>query len=221
MINLSVYTIVASQGHAEAIVSSLKANNFPNNRISVLFPEKAKTKDLVHERITKTPEGAVTGRLADGVLGGALGWIDGIGALTIPGVGPFIAAGPLAAAMGGDTTDPSAGGIAGGLIDIGIPEIEAKRYERKIKNGMILVFIHAQCDEEITMAKEILDTHQEEATDPKNTHQNNEDKPRTEEAASDRNGQTPYYKSPAQNRPPVLVAGEGSPHPKNSTTPLR
>ena len=90
-----------------------------------------------------------------GAIGGALGWVVGIGALAIPGVGPFIAAGPLMAALGGAALGAAMGGIAGGLIGMGIPEIEAKRFEGKVKKGNILISVHTEDSDEISKAKDI------------------------------------------------------------------
>src|SRR5450755_3563012 len=97
----SVFCIATSYGQAEMIVDRLKAANFSNNDISALFPDKETSHDFAHTKNTKAPEGAVTGAGTGGVVGGALGWIAGIGALAIPGVGPFIAAGPIIAALSG------------------------------------------------------------------------------------------------------------------------
>lgn len=151
----SVFCIATTRGQADRIVDQLKASNFSNNDISVLFPDKTTTKDFAHEKNTKAPEGAVAGASTGGVVGGALGWIVGIGALAIPGVGPFIAAGPILAALSGAAIGAAAGGIAGGLIGLGIPEIEAKRYEGKVKEGNILLSVHTDNHEEIKRAKEI------------------------------------------------------------------
>src|SRR6201996_3284846 len=95
----SVICIAKTETQAINIVNRLKAANFSNNDISVLLPDKHGTKDFAHEQHTKAPEGATTGGISGGVLGGALGWLAGIGALAIPGVGPFIAAGPIMAAL--------------------------------------------------------------------------------------------------------------------------
>ena len=151
----SVFCIATSRGQADRIVDQLKASNFSNNDISVLFPDKGSTRDFAHEKNTKAPEGAVAGASTGGVIGGALGWIVGIGALAIPGVGPFIAAGPILAALSGAAIGAAAGGIAGGLIGLGIPELEAKRYEGKVKEGNILLSVHTENSEEITRAKDI------------------------------------------------------------------
>ncbi len=151
----SVFCIATSRLQAEQIVDRLKTEGFSNRDISALFADRGSAHDFAHEKKTKAPEGALTGAGTGGVLGGALGWIAGIGALAIPGVGPFIAAGPIAAALGGAAIGATVGGIAGGLIGLGIPELEAKRYEGKLKEGNILISAHAETSEEVDRAKEI------------------------------------------------------------------
>jgi len=151
----SVFCITTSRAQADRIVDKLRSANFSNNDISVLFPDKDTTRDFAHEKNTKAPEGAVAGAGTGGVVGGALGWIVGIGALAIPGVGPFIAAGPIMAALGGAAIGAAAGGIAGGLIGLGIPELEAKRYEGKVKAGNILISVHTEDSGDIARAKDI------------------------------------------------------------------
>lgn len=151
----SVFSIATSRSQADQIIDRLKAADFSNNDISVLFPDKDTTRDFAHEKNTKAPEGAVTGAGTGGVIGSALGWLAGIGALAIPGVGPFIAAGPIMAALSGAAVGAAVGGIAGGLIGLGIPEIEAKRFEGKIKAGNLLISVHTESSDEITRAKDI------------------------------------------------------------------
>ena len=151
----SVFCLADSREQADKIVGQLKNSNFSNDDISVLFPDKDTTRDFAHEKNTKAPEGAVAGASTGGVIGGALGWIAGIGALAIPGVGPFIAAGPVMAALSGMAVGAAVGGIAGALIGMGIPEIEAKRFAGKVKAGNILISVHAENSEEITEAKEL------------------------------------------------------------------
>ena len=158
----SVFCIATSRDQAERIVDRLKAENFSNNDISVLFPDKDTTHDFAHEKSTKAPEGAVAGAGTGGVVGGALGWLVGIGALAIPGVGPFIAAGPIIAALSGAAAGAAVGGIAVGLIGLGIPEIEAKRYDGKIRKGNLLISVHlisvhTENSDEIACAKEIFE----------------------------------------------------------------
>ena len=155
MSKTSVFCIATSRVQADGIVGQLKNASFSNNDISVLFPDKDSTRDFAHEKNTKAPEGAVTGAGTGGVIGGALGWVAGIGMLAIPGVGPFIAAGPIMAALSGAAIGAAAGGIAGGLIGMGIPELEAKRYEGKVKAGNLLISVHTESSEEISRAKDI------------------------------------------------------------------
>ena len=155
--NTAVFGIYATYAGVESCVDSLKAHGFRNTDISVLFPENVGSKDFAHEKGTKAPEGATTGGVTGGVIGGALGWLLGIGALAIPGLGPFIAAGPIVAALAGVGVGGAVGGIAGALIGLGIPEYEAKRYEGRIKNGGILLSVHCDDSKWVKRAKEILD----------------------------------------------------------------
>jgi hypothetical protein len=151
----AVFCIATSEFQAEGIVNDLKSTGFADNDISVLFPDKTGTKDFGREQHTKAPEGAVTGASTLGVVGGALGWLAGIGALTIPGIGPFIAAGPIMAALSGAAVGAAVGGITGALIGMGIPEFEAKRYEGKIKAGNILISVHTEKSDQTRRAREI------------------------------------------------------------------
>ncbi len=153
----SVFCIAKSRTQADSIVDQLRGAGFANTDISALFPDKDTTRDFAHEKHTKAPEGAATGAGTGGVLGGALGWLAGIGAIAIPGVGPFIAAGPILAALSGAAVGAAVGGITGGLVGLGIPEYEAKRYEGKIRQGNILISVHADTSEEVSIAKEIFE----------------------------------------------------------------
>ena len=155
--NNAVIGLVATQAQAETIVESLKASGFSNDDISALLPDKRGTKDFAHEKNTKAPEGAVAGASAGGTIGGVLGLLAGIGALAIPGLGPFIAAGPIMAAMSGVAAGAAMGGLAGGLIGMGVPEIEAKKYQGKVKNGNILLAVHVDDGDEQKRAKNILE----------------------------------------------------------------
>jgi hypothetical protein len=153
----AVLGLVDSEGQAERIVDGLKAAGFSNNDISVLFPDKSGTRDFAHEQHTKAPEGAAAGAGTGGVLGGVLGWLVGIGSLAIPGVGPFIAAGPIMAALAGAGVGAAVGGLSGALIGLGIPEYEAKQYEEKIKQGNILISVHSEDSDERDRAKDIFE----------------------------------------------------------------
>jgi len=151
----SVFCIATSREQVDSIVNRLKDAGFASSDISVLFSDDTSNHDFAYEKNTKAPEGAVTGVGAGGVLGGALGWIAGIGALAIPGVGPFIAAGPIIAAISGVAIGATIGGVAGGLVGLGIPELEARRYEGKLKLGNILISVHTESFGEIDEAREI------------------------------------------------------------------
>jgi hypothetical protein len=151
----AVFGIAKSEQQAILIANNLRAAGFSDNDISVLFPDKRSTRDFAHEQHTKAPEGAVSGGVAGGIIGGALGWLVGIGSLAIPGLGPFIAAGPILAALSGVAAGGTAGGIIGGLIGMGMPEYEAKRYEGKIREGNILISVHTDNSDEVSRAKDI------------------------------------------------------------------
>lgn len=154
--NIAVFGIFADQLTAEDAVDSLKAEGFRSTDISVLFPDNQGTKDFAHEKHTKAPEGALKGGGSGAVLGGALGWLAGIGALAIPGVGAFIAAGPLMGMLGGIGVGTAIGGITGALLGLGIPEYEAKRYEGRVRRGGILLSVHSDDAEWARRAKHIL-----------------------------------------------------------------
>ncbi len=139
------------------IIRNLKSAGFSGNDISVLMADKGGTRDFALENNTKAPEGAATGAGTGVVLGGTLGWLAGIGALAIPGLGPFIAAGPIMAALGGAAVGGTVGGLTGALIGMGIPEFEAKRYEGKVKSGSSLISVHSEDGEETKRAKEIFE----------------------------------------------------------------
>jgi hypothetical protein len=155
----SVMCIVQDRNQADSIVGQLQGAGFANSDISVLLPSKHGTRDFAHEHNTKAPEGAVTGASAGGILGGTLGLLAGIGALAIPGVGPLIAAGPLLAALSGAAAGAAVGGVAGALVGMGIPEIEAKRYEGKIKGGNILISVHSETAAQVSRAEQIFKTY--------------------------------------------------------------
>lgn len=155
--NTAVFGIYPNQGALELGVEALQADGFRNTDISVLFPENEGTKDFAHVKGTKAPEGASAGAGSGAVVGGALGWLVGIGALAIPGVGPFIAAGPIMAALAGAGVGGAIGGLGGALVGLGIPEYEAKRYEGRIVNGGILLSVHADDSDWTKRAKTILE----------------------------------------------------------------
>lgn len=154
--NTAVFGIYTDRLSVDRAVEAFKAAGFSNNNVSALFPENKGTKDFAHEKSTKAPEGATTGAGTGALLGGGLGWLAGIGALAIPGLGPFIAAGPIMAALAGAGVGGAVGGLTGALVGMGIPEYEAKRYEGRVKDGGILLSVHSDSSDETKRAKEIL-----------------------------------------------------------------
>ena len=152
----AVFGIYSSQQHAEEAIATMRAASFRPDDISVLITENTGTKDFGHELHTKAPEGTTVGAATLGIFGGALGWLVGIGALAIPGIGPLIAAGPLVAALAGLGAGTVLGGVAGALVGMGIPEYEAKRYEGRIRSGGVLLSVHCDDDRWVHRAKEML-----------------------------------------------------------------
>lgn len=156
----TVICIVPDVMRAQRIVDDLRSSGFTNDDISVLLPDKTGTRDFAHEHGTKAPEGAATGAGAGGAVGGTLGWLVGIGALAIPGLGPFIAAGPILAALSGAAVGAAVGGLTGALIGMGIPEFEAKQYEGKLKAGNVLISVHVDDASQTRTAKAVLERHE-------------------------------------------------------------
>jgi hypothetical protein len=154
--NTAVFGIYDSYPAVEAAVDALRAEGFRNTDVSVMFPENIGTKDFAHEKGTKAPEGATAGAGTGAVVGGAVGWLAGIGALAIPGLGPFIAAGPIMAALAGVGVGGAVGGVTGALVGMGIPEYEAKRYEGRVKKGGILLSVHSDDSKWAEKAEAIL-----------------------------------------------------------------
>jgi hypothetical protein len=155
--NTAAFGIYNDQVSVERAVDALKVAGYRNTDISVLFPDNKGTKDFAHEKHTKAPEGATTGAGSGALLGGTLGWLAGIGALAIPGLGPFIAAGPIMAALAGAGVGGTVGGVVGALVGMGIPEYEAKRYEGRVKSGGVLLSVHCDNSEWTKKAKQILE----------------------------------------------------------------
>ena len=154
--NTAVFGIYESSAQAEHAVERIAAAGFSHNDISVLLPDNLSSKEFAHEKNTKAPEGTTTGVTTGGALGGALGLLAGIGALAIPGVGPFIAAGPIVGALAGLGVGGAVGGLIGALVGMGIPEYEAKRYEGRMKDGGVLLSVHCDTSDEIKRAEELL-----------------------------------------------------------------
>jgi hypothetical protein len=151
----SVFGIYPGAIAADAGVESLVQAGFPIGNVSVLLSD-ASSRELAHEKHTKAPEGTTAGAAAGGVLGGTLGLLAGIGAIAIPGLGPFIAAGPIMATLAGLGAGGTVGGVIGALSGAGVPEYEAKRYEGRVKTGGVLLSVHCDSSDDVDRAKQIL-----------------------------------------------------------------
>src|SRR5580765_5430278 len=154
--NKAVFGIYRSSMQAEDAVDRLVANGFASDDISVLLPDNISSRQFAHEKNTKAPEGTAAGATTGGVIGGTLGLLAGIGAIAIPGVGPFIAAGPIMGTLAGLGAGGAVGGVLGALTGLGLPEYEAKRYEGRVKNGGVLLSVHCDTSEQISRAKVVL-----------------------------------------------------------------
>jgi hypothetical protein len=153
----AVFGLYGSVDQAEGAVDTLVDEGFFNDDISVLLPDTEGSREFAHEKHTKAPEGTTTGAATGGTLGGALGLLAGIGAIAIPGLGPFIAAGPIMATLAGVGVGGALGGLVGALVGMGIPEYEAKRYEGRLRSGGVLLSVHCDTSDEIKRAKLILE----------------------------------------------------------------
>jgi hypothetical protein len=154
---VGVFGIYSTRTAVENATDSLVKAGFPSTDVSVLLPESlGGPKDMGTEKATKAPEGATAGVTTGGVIGGTLGVLAGVGLLAIPGLGPFIAAGPIMAGLAGLGVGGAVGGFTGALIGMGIPEFEAKRYEGRLQKGGILLSVHCDTSDEIKRAKEVL-----------------------------------------------------------------
>ena len=154
--NTAVFGIYPTTDQAERAVDILISAGFASADISVLLPDTRGTREFAHEKATKAPEGTTTGVTAGGVIGGTIGVLAGVGALAIPGIGPFIAAGPIMAGLAGLGVGGALGGIVGALVGMGIPEYEAKRYEGAVKNGGSLLSVHCDSSDQVKRAKDLL-----------------------------------------------------------------
>jgi len=154
--NTAVFGIYKNSMAAERAVDRILAAGFSNNDISVLLPDSQSSKEFAHEKNTKMPEGTATGATAGGAIGGTLGLLAGIGSLAIPGIGPFIAAGPIMGALAGLGVGGAVGGMVGALVGMGIPEYEAKRYEGRVKDGGVLLSVHCDGSHDVSRAKDLL-----------------------------------------------------------------
>jgi hypothetical protein len=158
MANQTVFGIYSTRNDAEIAVTALKNASVSRADVSVLLPQDVESKPLPRPtgRSTKAPAAATAGAGSGAVVGGTLGWLAGVGALIIPGLGPFLAAGPLVATLVGMGVGGAVGGAAGGLIGLGIPETEAKLYEGRLLKGAILVAVQCGSAEQLAQARGVM-----------------------------------------------------------------
>jgi Protein of unknown function (DUF3341) len=155
--NTAAFGIYPDEASVKLAVEALQSAGFRTTDVSVLFPHNEGNKDFAHEKATKAPEGAATGAGVGAVVGGSLGWLVGVGSIVIPGIGPFLAAGPIVTMLAGIGAAGTVGGLTGALVGAGIPEYEAKRYEGRVRNGGLLVSVHCDDSDWTAKAKEILE----------------------------------------------------------------
>lgn len=155
----SIIAVVPSSDVALEVMHELKEAGLMAQEISFLMPDMTSRKDFTHEKSNKAPEGAVAGGSALAILGGALGWVAGLGSLVVPGFGAFVISGPILFALGGMAIGGTVGGIGGALIGMGVPEYEAKIYEGKVNEGHILLGVHTDNKAMLERAKELLKDH--------------------------------------------------------------
>lgn len=153
----AVFGIYPDRFQAENAVTMLKSAGYRNSDISVLLPDRNGSGGLGHEKGSKAPEGSAVGAGAGAAVGGVLGWLAGVGALSIPGIGPFIAAGPIMGLLAGVSIGGAVGGMTGALIGLGIPEYKAKRYEGMIRAGKVLLSVHCDNPEWESKARRFLE----------------------------------------------------------------
>lgn len=141
--NKRIVGVFYKEREASQAIEDLKSQGFLTEDISVIGRNKDDIESISEETGTKAPEGMASGAATGGLLGGVTGLLAGIGALAIPGIGPIVAAGPIAATLAGAVVGAGTGGLVGGLIGLGFPEDEAKTYDKYVDEGHILVMVEA------------------------------------------------------------------------------
>jgi hypothetical protein len=152
----AVFGIADSLARADRIIADLRDAGFSPDAVSILFPDRTGTRELGHEAHTKAPEGASAGAGTGALLGGALGWLSGVGALSLPGLGAFIAAGPILGALSAAGAGLALGGLSGAFAGYIVPEFEAKQYETKLVDGNLLISVHTDSTAQQSHVRDIL-----------------------------------------------------------------
>jgi len=162
----TVVCLTQDRAQAERIVTALREGNFPNTGISVVLSDVAPSQALQPVEDNKSTEGAAIGAGTGTVIGGVLGWLAGVGLLTLPGIGPLLAAGPIVAALSGAAVGGTVGGVAGGLTGLGFSDDEVNRYLGRIKEGHALVAVHSDDPAELKRARDLFERNGGEIVTP-------------------------------------------------------
>ena len=144
---MTVFGIFPDCGRMDHVLGTLRNAGFRSSDVSVLFSNKT-----VRSASAAAPE-------SSGFEESAFGWLSGIGALSIPGSGPFIAAGPIMGLLGGIGLQGESMDLVPGLMSLGVPEYEARSCERRMRAGAVLVSVHCQSEEWERRARSVLEEH--------------------------------------------------------------
>ena len=143
---LTVVGVYDTHERAVEAVRELRGAGIPGEEISIFAPDPREPGNYSDELGAKVLQAGGTGLAAGGVLGALSGLAAGLTGLAIPGIGPFVAAGPLAGAIAGLVGGASVGGFAGLLVGLGLPRDAAEEYQRQLQEGRTLVFVHPDGD---------------------------------------------------------------------------
>lgn len=149
-----IFGIFSQRANAEAAISELETEGFQAKDISIMMQDAKDAQVIADNTGASVANGAANGATTGAVVGGLAGLLVGIGAIAIPGLGALLIGGPLAAALGlsgaaaatvsGAATGALAGGLIGALVNLGVPEEDARIYEEQVKKGAILVAVPAR-----------------------------------------------------------------------------
>lgn len=153
----TVAGVFSDSSHAERALNGLRDGGFTPEQVSVIAKDSEDTRRVVENTEMGTAEAAGSGAVAGTVIGGLAGWLLGISALAIPGIGPIVGAGIIGTTLAGAGIGAAAGGLIGALTAEGIPEEDAREYEGHVKSGSILLTVHATSDEQATQARQIFE----------------------------------------------------------------
>jgi uncharacterized protein (TIGR02271 family) len=156
----TVVGLLGTAAEAESVVRDLSATCGCDRRDIGLMARGAEGERAVDRGSgSEVASGALKGAGTGAALGGVLGLVAGAASLTIPGIGPLIAAGPIAAALAGAGIGAAAGGLIGALTNVGVPEDEAHYYAEGVRRGGTLVTVHARSDATADCAAEVMRKH--------------------------------------------------------------